>query len=341
MSDFFKTNFITKNLLLIEQVKSLLTMNLKGKCVYITGETGVGKSLIGELLHQFTYGDSKPFIHLNCSEIPESLIESELFGHKKGSFTGASEDKKGKLELASGGTLFLDEIATMPMLMQQKLLKAIDSKTFYPVGSSSPVKADFTLISATCEDLFSKIANKEFRKDLFFRISGLNIEILPLRERKEDILVLIKHFIKQSPRKFIIKQDAIDYLLGLSWDGNVREVKKIIDLLSLTSHGIVEISDIQKMFNHKVEAELNENSLLTATQVDFILKNGLRTFITQVEKNIVITVMERNNKKITSCIRNLQISSSAFYRILDQLNHKVGISLAYVIFKKLQTKENQ
>jgi DNA-binding NtrC family response regulator len=320
MSDFFKTSFITKNSLLIEQIKSLLTMNLKGKCVYITGETGVGKSLVGELLHQFTYGNSRPFIHLNCSEISENLIESELFGHKKGSFTGASEDKKGKLELAHGGTLFLDEIATMPMQMQQKLLKAVDSKTFYPVGSSTPVKTDFTLISATCEDLFTKIANKEFRKDLFFRISGLNIEIPPLRERKEDILLLIKHFIKQSPRKFIIKQDAIDYLVALPWDGNVREIKKIIELLSLTSHGIVEINDIQKMLNHKVGSTVDEDSLLSAKQVDYILKHGLRSFITQIEKNIALIVMEKNNKKITGCIKDLQISSSAFYRILDELS---------------------
>ena len=192
LDDFFTKKYITQDRDIIKQIKNLSEVSVKGKSIFISGETGVGKSLIGKMIHELSHKDKAPFVHLNCSEIPENLIESELFGHKKGSFTGATQDKKGRLELAHKGTLFLDEIATMPMNMQKKLLKALDEKTFYPVGSDKPIKSDFTLITATCEDLFTKVTNDEFRKDLFFRITGLNVDIKPLRKRKKDIPLLMK-----------------------------------------------------------------------------------------------------------------------------------------------------
>src|SRR5690606_31376277 len=135
-------------------------------CIFITGPTGVGKTMIGKLLHQISRPEG-PFVHLNCAEIAENLIESELFGHTKGAFTGALNDKMGKLKLADGGTLFLDEVATMPLSLQNKLLKALDEKTFYPVGSNTTQKSKFALITATCEDIFDKIHKGEFRQDLF------------------------------------------------------------------------------------------------------------------------------------------------------------------------------
>ena len=244
LSSFFQKKFITQNTELKHQIKELCKINLQEKCVFITGETGVGKSLIGELLHSQTYDQSKPFIHLNCAEIPEDLIEAELFGYKKGAFTGAQIDKKGKLELAHNGTLFLDEIGTMSSSMQNKLLKAIEQKTFYPVGSEEVISSNFTLITATCEDIFEKIQKGLFRKDLFFRISGHNLDIKPLRQRKDDIPLLIEHFLNQSPRRFIIKEDAIDSLLQYGWPGNIRELKKQIELLSSKDKGIIYASDI-------------------------------------------------------------------------------------------------
>src|SRR5690606_10509629 len=142
--------------------------------------------LLGKLIHELTHPDA-PLIHLNCSEIAENLLESELFGHEKGAFTGAEQKKDGKLKLAHGGTLFLDEVATMPMAMQQKLLKALDEKTFYPVGSSTPIRSDFTLVTATCEDITQMMAKKEFREDFFHRITGFQFHLKSLAERPNDI----------------------------------------------------------------------------------------------------------------------------------------------------------
>ena len=316
ISKFFDQKYITNNSNLKEAVENLCKINLKNRTIFITGETGVGKSLIGELLHAQTYDNSKPFIHLNCSEIPENLIESELFGHEKGSFTGAEQKKMGKLELANGGTLFLDEIGTMPISMQQKLLKAIDQNSFYPVGAVKPVTSHFTLITATCEDLFEKIARNEFRKDLFFRVSGLNLDIMPLRDRKEDIPKLIKYFLKRSHRRFILKDSAIEKFMEHSWPGNIRELKKQIDMLSTFEKGIITGDDVK--FNSFNSTDIN--TWLTEQQKAFIQENGLRDFIKRIEEETLKEALSKNHGKITQTIKDLKISASAFYRIFDKIN---------------------
>ena len=310
----FNEKYITQDSTLMKQIEEICQINLKSRSLLITGETGVGKSLIGEILHEQTYDKSKPFIHLNCSEISETLIESELFGHKKGSFTGANENKIGKLELANGGTLFLDEIGTMPLKMQQKLLKALDQKTFYPVGSPKEIYSDFTLITATCDDLFELINEKKFRKDLYYRISGINLNIKPLRERPNDISKLIQYFLKQLPRKIIIKPQAVNKLMSMSWDGNIRELKKYIDLLSVKRLGIIKEEDINVSLNSK-----EQTSYLTKEQKDFIKEYGFRDFISKIELEAIKSSLDRHDGKITHVIKELKISASAFYRIFNKL----------------------
>ena len=315
LSTFFDEKFVTSDTDLKQKISELCKINLKNKTILLTGETGVGKSLIGELLHQQTYDDNAPFIHLNCSEIPENLIESELFGHEKGSFTGADQKKLGKLELANGGTLFLDEIGTMPPSMQNKLLKAIDQNTFYPVGAAKPIKSEFTLITATCEDLFEKISNNEFRKDLFFRVSGLNLEIKPLRDRKDDIPLLAKKFLKLSHRRFVIKEDSLIKLKSYSWPGNTRELKKKIELLSTKEKGIIYPDDIC-LVNR---LENKKESWVTSEQMEFISKQGLRDFIKKIEEESIREILSQNGGKVTYAIKDLRISASAFYRIFNNL----------------------
>ncbi len=304
--------FITQNEALIRDLRELCDINWKNKTLFITGSTGTGKSLLGKLVHQITHPNSN-LIHINCSEIPENLLESELFGYEKGAFTGADQKKDGKLLLANGGTLFLDEIATMSLGMQQKLLKALDEKTFFPVGASRPLRSEFTLISATCEDLEEKIRKKEFREDLFFRISGHQFHLPELKNRKEDILKLIKYFQIKSPRRFIIKQDALEKLMNYSWPGNIRELEKVCEKMSHVKNGIIDdllLQNILKQNNLKIEAN-NFND---------IFEVGLRAYIKEIEKKAVLESLQRNQNKISSSIKELKISSSAIYRIIQENN---------------------
>jgi len=313
-----KLSYITEDKALLANLEKLKSMNLSEQCVFISGETGVGKSLIGKSIHNFNNLSEDNFVHINCSEISENLIESELFGHKKGSFTGAINDKKGILEVANGGTLFLDEIATMPMNMQKKLLKALDEKSFYPVGSNKLVKSSFTLITATCEDLFEKISKGDFRKDLFFRISGFNIDVTPLRDRQSDIPLLIKHFTSKLQRRIVLKPQAIKALSGYEWPGNTRELKKIISLLSQQKNGLIDETQVNQLINQK-ELYCEDSSWLTSNQKNFIDGNGLRAFMKKIEEEIVQETLLKHKGKITYAIKDLKISSSAFYRIFENL----------------------
>jgi DNA-binding NtrC family response regulator len=281
--------------------------------LFISGPTGTGKSLLGKLIHEITHPEAS-LVHLNCSEIAENLLESELFGHEKGAFTGADQKKEGKLKLAHGGTLFLDEVATMPMSMQQKLLKALDEKTFYPVGSSTAVKCEFTLVTATCENIFDKMFKKEFREDFYHRISGFQFRLKPLSERSDDIDLLLKHFQKLSPRRYVIKSDALNLLKKHSWPGNIRELKKTCERFSQGTKGIVDGALVSTMLGF-------DNTSKPSVQSDWedhVFQHGLKSYIGQIEKEAVEESMRRNNGKITACIKELKISSSAFYRILQE-----------------------
>jgi DNA-binding NtrC family response regulator len=304
--------FITQDHELIEDLRKLSEINWKNQSLFISGPTGTGKSLLGKIIHELTHPEAN-LVHLNCAEVPENLLESELFGHEKGAFTGADHKKDGKLKLANGGTLFLDEVATMPLSMQQKLLKALDEKTFYPVGSSAPVRADFTLITATCEDLQEKIKRKEFRDDFFHRITGFKFHLKSLAERAGDIELLVRYFQRKSSRRFVIKSEAINLLARHPWPGNIRELSKVCEQLSQSSSGIIDEENIRQ--------HLREKAPVTQQAPDWIeqvFHRGLNSLIKDIEKQSVEEALRRNKGKVTACIKDLGISSSAFYRILQE-----------------------
>ncbi|MFP5385318.1 MAG: sigma-54-dependent transcriptional regulator [Bacteriovoracia bacterium] len=307
-----KEEFITQDEELINELRRLCDINWKNQTLFISGPTGTGKSLLGKLIHEITHPDSN-LVHLNCSEVAENLLESELFGHEKGAFTGADQKKEGKLKLAHGGTLFLDEVATMPLSMQQKLLKALDEKTFYPVGSSVPVRAEFTLVTATCEDLVEKMNKKEFREDFFHRISGFQFHLKPLSQRPDDIDLLLRHFQKNSPRRYVIKSEAIELLKKHSWPGNIRELRKTCERFSQGVSGIVDAAFVHRMLG----VETADKVPLEGWE-EHVFQFGLKSYIGQLERRAVEEALKRNNGKITACIKDLKISSSAFYRILQE-----------------------
>lgn len=310
---FLSEEFITQDSETIQELRRLCEINLKNQNLFISGNTGTGKSLLGKLIHDITHPDA-PLVHLNCSEVSETLLESELFGHEKGAFTGADQKKDGKLKLANGGTLFLDEVATMSLAMQQKLLKALDEKTFYPVGSSTPIKSDFTLISATCEGILEKVQRKEFREDLYFRLSGFHFHLKSISERPDDIDLLVKFFQKKSSRRFVIKPEALEAMKNYPWPGNVRELSKVCERFSQSLSGIVDLALVKKTIIPQAQSQIPQLS----GWEDYVQNHGLRSYITNLEKRAVEESMKRNNGKITACIKELKISSSAFYRILQE-----------------------
>ncbi len=223
--------------------------------VLITGESGVGKEIVANEIHKQSNRRDKPFITVNCGAIPEGIIESELFGHQKGSFTGASEARKGYFEAANGGTIFLDEIGEMPLSTQVKFLRVIENGEFIRVGGSKSETVDVRIIAATNKNLEHQIGINAFREDLYYRLRSINIFIPPLRERKEDIKILFDSFVKSyCERNGIgfkgISNDAMDYIINYSWPGNVRQLKNFTEsLITLNAAKKIEVEDVIKQLN--------------------------------------------------------------------------------------------
>lgn len=241
---------IGKSPLMEKVFQKIMQVARTSATILITGESGTGKELAAKTLHFHSQRKEKNFIAVNCSAIPETLIESELFGHLKGSFTGAIRDKKGLVEEADRGTLFLDEIGDLNLVMQTKLLRLLQEGEYKPVGSSKTLIADIRFVAATNQDLMEKVYKKEFREDLFYRLNVIQVVLPPLRDRKEDIPILAQHFLEKYCRvnqKEIkgIASEALEMLITREWPGNIRELENVIErgvILSRTD--ILQVSDL-------------------------------------------------------------------------------------------------
>jgi DNA-binding NtrC family response regulator len=318
LENLLLSHFHTIGKSLKNQIETIGQALLSDQPILINGETGTGKTHLAKLIHELS-GDHLPFVEINCSEFSESLLESELFGHEKGAFTGALRNKKGLLELANGGILFLDEVATMSSGLQKKLLKAIEEKEFYSVGSERKIKSNFRLISATCENLAEKITNGDFRQDMYFRIKGFQINLLPLRERQSDIEPLLKHFIKTADRKIVFTEEALNLLTNYNWPGNIRELQKLVTILSLNNKGIIEAKDLNSMLIF--EATVDQAHKINLEEIK---KWGLNSFIEKMEMEIFEIVSKENNEKVRKTLSDLKISNNAYYRILNNVKNKKG-----------------
>ena len=241
---------------LVDVVMQISTSDIT---ILVYGESGVGKEVFARAIHNSSKRIGKELISVNCGAIPEGILESELFGHKKGSFTGAYEGRKGYFEIADGGTLFLDEIAEMPLTTQVKILRAIEFKEFMRIGAETVTKVDVRIIAATNKDLQEEVNRRRFREDLFFRLKSVSLNIPPLRKRKGDIPLLVNHFLdsyavsnKISPPK--ISDDAMDILMEHNWPGNVRELKNTIETaVALNRDGIIDVDSFSGLIVHEEE----------------------------------------------------------------------------------------
>ncbi len=274
--------------------------------VLITGESGTGKELIARLIHNKSRRGMSPMVSVNCGAFPEGLLESELFGYKKGAFTGAFTDKPGRFDLADKSTLFLDEIGDMSLSLQVKLLRVIQEREIEPIGSLKTKKIDARIISATNKNLEEMISKKLFREDFYYRINVIPVHILPLRERKTDIIVLIYYFLKkfadfQNSAVYGISEDAFDILLNYGWAGNVRELENIMEMLVvLNESGLITAKDIPEKYKHPSAAEQKTGvELKTNPAVDIDIDGGkIKDFGINLKKEMEKAEMDIINRAL-------------------------------------------
>jgi DNA-binding NtrC family response regulator len=290
--------------------------------VCILGETGTGKELVARTLHERSARASGPFVALNCAAVPAELIESELFGHEKGSFTGAAGRHVGKFEQAEHGTLFLDEIGDMPLHMQAKLLRVLEEGEVERVGGEKPVRVDVRVLVATHRDLQAQVKDGKFRQDLFHRIYVFPLAVPPLRERREDIPGLVKHFAAQvcaqngwKPVPFTA--EAIEALQAHSWPGNVRELRNMVErLMLLAPDGEVDLETVR--------LALPQGSSAAATA--FSDSGALADRVQGFEREVILAELKRSHHNVTSAARALHLERSHLYKKAEQL----GIDLRAV-----------
>jgi len=259
--------------------------------VLITGESGTGKELVAKAIHYNGIRKEAPFIAVNCAAIPETLLESELFGYKKGAFTDAKVDKKGLIFEANEGTLFLDEITEMPLTLQAKLLRLIEEKEVRPLGDTNSYPIDVRIISASNREIKSFIQEGRFREDLYYRLKVIDIELPPLRERREDLSLLIQHFVNkfnQELRKDVsgISDEALKFLLNYSWPGNVRELENVIQrAITLSQQATILPEDLPDEVVQEVEENLVEKGLRERYTIDQLEKEYIKKVLAEVGGN--------------------------------------------------------
>ena len=283
-----------------------------GSTVLIRGESGTGKELVARAIHQNSPRAERPFVAINCAALTETLLESELFGHEKGSFTGATAQKKGKLEVADTGTVFLDEIGELAQGLQAKLLRVLQEQEFERVGGTRSIKIDVRVIAATNRDLEEAIKEGKFRQDLYYRLNVVKLEVPPLRERREDIPVLASYFAREMGRTRGrqvrgISREAIQYLWKYDWPGNVRELENAIErAVVLGSSEMIEPDDLPE-------------SVLEVQGEEAGSPSGFHEVVTAAKKQIILSALELTGWNFTEAARNLKIHPNHLHRLATNL----------------------
>jgi len=306
--------------LILEDVKKIAKSNAN---VFIIGESGTGKEVLANAVHNFSLRSHKPFIRVNCAAIAESLLESEFFGHEKGSFTGAIQKRLGRFELADKGTLLLDEISEIPLELQPKLLRAIQEREFERVGGAKPVQVDVRLISTSNRNMKEAVEKKNFREDLFFRLHVVPIKIPSLRERKEDILPLTSYFLDKLCKENLIgdkilSENAKEKLLSYYWPGNVRELANIVERTIIMHTGdTIRAEDIKLEFSCPVP------------QIRLPSDFGVCETLASVEKNHILATLRRLSGNKTRAAKTLGISLRTLRNKLNEYQDETNPVTSY------------
>ena len=297
----YHANYLTNDpaiMLTLEKVEMIADTSFP---VFITGETGCGKTELARHIHKCSRRASEPFMHLNCAAIPDTLLEAELFGYKKGAFTGAFSDTPGKFHAAKKGTILLDEIGEIPLHLQAKLLKVVDENEYYQVGSAKPKKVLARIIAATNTDISKAVREKRFRNDLYYRLNTFEIYIPPLRKRQTDIPLLFDFFMDkhQGVKKPHVDKQVYDALKHYYWPGNIRELQNIVDVLVLSQKKTIALYDLPVEFLESFEGQMLVSAAANKTMA-------------QIKKDYAEFVYNRcgQNKKKTARILNIDIKTT-------------------------------
>jgi len=301
------------------------TMRLVAKSyipVLLYGETGVGKEMAAQYIHEQSERRAKPYVELNCAAIPETLFESELFGHERGAFTGCVGFKRGLLDTADKGTLFLDEVGELPLSMQVKLLHVLDSGEFRRLGDTATTKVDVRIITATNQNLMAMVADGSFREDLYFRIAGIKIDIPPLRERRVDIPALVEALIKRMCRRdkaerCHLTKTAMEHLMGYDFPGNVRELLNILDQArALSPDGIITPEHIHLGSNDHFPRAAGKSPSIPApaTRTTTAMEANAPRSLAEAEARHIATLLERHDHNRHAVAETLGISERTLYR---------------------------
>ncbi|MBI4125090.1 MAG: sigma-54-dependent Fis family transcriptional regulator [Deltaproteobacteria bacterium] len=286
--------------------------------VLLMGESGVGKEVIALAIHKQEENTLRPFIAVNCAAIPENLLESELFGHEKGAFTGASQARQGKFIQANGGDIFLDEIACMSPTLQAKLLRVLQDKIVEPLGSARKIRSNFRVIAATNQDIQAAIQKGRFRQDLYYRLQGVEIYVPPLRARTEDISLLVEHLLRELKPQFGVRhftRRAVQYLMKYDWPGNVRELKNVIENILILHPD--EVLDERHLPLHLKQSRSGRNG---HTTMFAHLRDNLKSF----EKDVIVSALKRYRGNKSRAAKELGISRSILYRKMKALGMEAG-----------------
>jgi two-component system, NtrC family, response regulator PilR len=317
-----RSHVVGKSPKMVEVYRTIGTVAIGDSTILITGESGTGKELVARAIHEASLRREKPFVSINCSAFPETLLESELFGYMKGAFTGATANKKGLFEAADGGSIFLDEIGDMTMAMQVKLLRAIQERRVRPLGGNSEVSVDVRVIAATNQDLQAKIQQGLFREDLYYRVAVINIHIPALRDRTEDIGLLAFYFLrhysdKAGKRIEGISQEALHCLESHSWPGNVRQLENTIErAVALETSGNIQLERLPDTIRNQ---SVNSNPDL------FTLPDGLfdlEAFLAQVESSLIVQALRQADGNQTSAALRLKLTKGSLRHKIQTLQIK-------------------
>ena len=315
-------NFIASSPAMNEVCETIAKVAPTAATVLINGESGTGKEVVARAIHKSSTRANRPWVAVNCAAIPENLLESEMFGHVKGSFTGAVSDKEGLFEAANGGTLFLDEISSMPLILQGKFLRALQEREIRRVGDTKSIPIDVRIIAASNSNLEEAVVKGTFRSDLFYRLAVIMIDIPPLRERREDILPLARHFITEEVGKTrqppTISEDAAQLLMAYDWPGNVRELENCMrHALTFWRQGEITPKELpSRVAEHKPAADAAAPAV--AATNDAASNASLKSFLRQKEREYIGQILNAEGGDKEKAAERLKVNLSTLYRKLSE-----------------------